>query len=191
MVPTGEGPVPGPVVVVALRIEALAVGGPVVVAGMGPRRAAEAGTRLADRLPAGTPVVVTGVCGALDDGLCPGTVLVASSVVAPGTAALPLPGAGPMADALGGLGLEPVVASLCSVDRVVRGAERSRLAAGGARAVDMETAVLVERLAGRPLCVVRTVADTPSAGMVRGGIVALRALRRLRPAFEAWARAVG
>lgn len=181
---------PGLVVVAALRIEALALGRPVVVVGMGPQRAAHGGARLAERLPAQAPVVVAGVCGALDDALRPGTVLVPDRVSGPGGTLVELPGAAAMAEALAALGHQPVVVPLRSVDRVARGEERRRLAAGGARAVDMETATLVEHLAGHPLCVVRTVADTPAVGVVRGGIAGLRALRRLRPAFVAWAATV-
>lgn len=180
-------------VVVALRIERVAVGGAVVVTGMGPRRAAGAAARLARTLAPGTPVVMTGVCGAVDAAVRPGTVVVADRVGLGHDVPAPLPGAEAMCRALVAAGLAPVVGRLSTVDRMVRGAERDRLAAAGVLAVDMESAVVVEALRAdghRPVAVVRTVSDTPGTGVVRGGVPALVALRRLRPAFEAWAEAV-
>ncbi len=173
-----------PVMVVALRIEALALGRPVVVAGMGPRRAARAGAALARRLAPGSRVVVCGVCGALDPALSSGTVVVADTVGRPGAAPTPLPEVPGLAGALRSAGLVVVQCPIVSVGRVARGEQRRRLAATAA-AVDMESAALVEALDGHPVAVVRVVADTPVSGLVSGGVRALRVLHRLRPVLDA------
>lgn len=181
-----------PLVLAALRIEALAIGGPVAVVGMGPRRAAAAAMVVAGGLAAGRPVVVAGVCGGLDPALRPGTVVVATSVEDAGPSggpAVALPGAAAMVAALRAAGVDAVGGRLVSTPRVARGADRHRLAAGGATAVDMESAAVVAAIGPRPVAVVRAVADTVTSGMVGGGLRGLRALRGLRPAFDAWAAA--
>ena len=175
----------GPVAVVAMRIEAVALGRPVVVCGMGPGRAAAAGVSLAERLAPAGAVVVTGVCGALDPALGSGTVVMADAVRRAGGDAVtlaPLPG---LRQALQLAGLPVVGGTVVSAAAVVRGAARRELAREGA-VVDKEAAALVEVLGDRPVAVVRVVADTPRSGMVRGGLVALRALRRVGHALDGW-----
>ncbi|MGH8997163.1 MAG: 4-hydroxy-3-methylbut-2-enyl diphosphate reductase, partial [Acidimicrobiales bacterium] len=54
----------------------------------------------------------------------------------------------------------------------------------------MESAWFADTLGDTPLVVVRTVADSLTGGPILGGIRALRALRQVRPALEAWAAAV-
>jgi hypothetical protein len=66
------------VVVVALRLEGWAIGGPVEVSGMGLARAGAAAARLRRRLPAEAPVVLSGLCGAVAP-LAPGTLVVATA----------------------------------------------------------------------------------------------------------------
>lgn len=184
-------PADGPVVVVAMGIERWALGGPAEVTGVGPTRAAAAARDLAARLPPGVPVALTGLCGALDP-LEPGTAVVADAVGALGDAPQPLAGAEQVRAACAAAWPGPVAQGwLLSVDQVVRGRRRSALRATGAVAVDMETAAWAEHLgSGRPLAVVRVVADGPGAGMVRGGLVGLRQLRRLRPVLLRWAEEV-
>lgn len=181
---------------VALRVEAWVVGPPVTAVGMGPRRAAVAGAALAAATPAGTPLALTGVCGGLVPGVAPGDVVVATAVTTapggPGGARRWELDAEPVLAAVRGAGLRAVAGVLVSVDRLARGpAVRAALAAGGAVAVDMETAALLAALDGRPVAVARTVADAPGSGMVIGGLRALASLRRLRPALDAWAASVG
>lgn len=186
----GDGAAPV-VLVAALRVEAWALGGPVTVVGMGPDRAAAGGAALAARLPPDVAVVVSGVCGGLDGSLAPGTVLVADRVAGEGLPERTFPQADTVAAALRGAGLAVAVGPLWSSATVVRGAARRRLAATGAVAVDMESAALVAALPGRPVAVVRVVADTPDHGPVRGGLRALVTLRRLRRALAWWPPGVG
>lgn len=177
-------------VVAALRIEALAVGGRTVRCGIGPARAAACGTDLARHLPADQPVAVVGVAGGLDPALPAGAVVVASEVASVGELAIALPHARVLAQILDRAGVEVHLRAIVSTDRIARGARRCQLASGGAAAVDMESATLVRSLSGRPLVVVRALADTPTTGMARGGVRALLALHRLRPAVTTWAAAL-
>ena len=64
------------------------------------------------------------------------------------------------------------------------------MAADGAIAVDTEAAWLAEALGPRPLAVVLAVADSGGHAPVAGGLRALGALLRVRPALERWAQAV-
>lgn len=185
------GSLGGPVVVVALRLEAWAVGGSPVVTGMGPVRAGRAAASLADRLDPRQPVVVSGVCGGLRDDVASGTVVVASAVGPADGPLRTLTGCDTVLDALDRAGIPAVAGVVVSTDRVVRGADRAALAATGAVAVDMESDAVVGRLGGRPLAVVRVVADTPQVGVVRGGVRALGVLRHLRPSLRAWAASLG
>lgn len=80
--------------------------------------------------------------------------------------------------------------------RVTRGAARRDLAAGGALAVDLESAVLAGAARERPLAVVRVVVDTSShplatSGTVGRGMTALRRLRTIAPALVRWHQATG
>jgi 4-hydroxy-3-methylbut-2-en-1-yl diphosphate reductase len=78
---------------------------------------------------------------------------------------------------------------------LVRGAERERLAAGGALAADLESAGLLTAAADRPAIVVRAVSDTAARPLgpatLGGGIAALRSLRQAGPALARWAAAAG
>lgn len=174
------------------------------------RRRALAAARRARRLPA-TAVGVAGFCGALDDTLRAGDVVVATGLVdggGDGDAGGDPPGGGP--DAALAAGADALVAALrargvrsvhtgrvVSSARIVHGSERARLAAAGALAADMESAWLRDAADGRPFAVLRVVLDTPSTSLarplaaLRDALTAWRALRRAAPALAEWARATG
>jgi len=138
--------------------------------------------------------VIAGCCGALDEALAPGEVVVATEVRGP-EGARACPGAVDLAAALGRCGLRTHAGPIVSADHIVRGQERAELAAGGALAVDMESAWLAEAANGLPLAVVRTVLDTPSREIFNpvatavGSVRAYRALSRCGPALAEWALA--
>jgi len=172
----------------ALRIEALAVGGPVQVIGMGPQRAAAA--RLA---PAGGPVAVAiaGVAGGLAEGVVAGDVIVASELRTLDGRVRMLPSAAMVAAELERAGCVVRLGAIVSVPRYTRGDERRSLGESGALAADMESAWVADTLGDTPLAVVRTVADSLSDGPIVGGLKALKALRKVRPTLEVWAAAHG
>lgn len=176
--------------VTALWIEALAVGGRSVHCGMGPARAAACSLDLARELAPEQPVAVVGVAGGLDSRLPSGALVVACAVARPGEPATDLPHAPALVRIFEQAGVEAYLRPVVSTDRVARGAMRAELAAGGAAAVDMESASLVGSLSGRPMVVVRALADTADVGMLRGGVRGLLALRSVRPALTAWAAAL-
>lgn len=191
---------PGPrgtslVVAAPLRVEALALrrGAAdlrVLRTGMGPARARRAARTLAD--DAASALAIAGVCGALDTSLVPGDVFVADALLAPDGSLLRRIEAGPLCEVLAARGVEAHVGALISVEKLVRGYDRAALLARGARAVDMESTWLAAGAGDRPLAVLRVVSDGPghelwSAGIVKNGLVALRALRNAAPALADWA----
>jgi 4-hydroxy-3-methylbut-2-enyl diphosphate reductase len=164
----------------------------VVVTGYGPRRASARETMLRDQPFAA--MAIAGVGGGLAADLRPGDLVVASEVT-DGHTVIPCPSAALLAGELRRAGLRVRVGRVVTVDHLVRGAERERLAATGALVADMESAVLARAAAGRPLAVVRAVSDTPdrplvSPGVLGGGLAALRSLRAAGPALARWAAAV-
>jgi 4-hydroxy-3-methylbut-2-enyl diphosphate reductase len=92
-------------------------------------------------------------------------------------------------------GLRARTGAVVTVDHALsRRGERERLAAAGAAAADMESAMLLQGAAGRPAVVLLAISDTPdrpllSPWTVPGGIAALRSLRRAGPALARWAAA--
>jgi 4-hydroxy-3-methylbut-2-en-1-yl diphosphate reductase len=178
-----------------LRIEAHAArrGAPradVLRTGFGPRRARHAAATAAAR-PADA-VAILGFCGALDDSLQPGDVVVADQLRAGEGEPVMCGHSASVAEALTEGGLRVRRGPLVSVPKMARGAERARLAGGGSIAVDMESAWLAEAAAGRPFAALRAVVDTPSHELVRfstlsGGIKAYRALKSAASALERWA----
>jgi 4-hydroxy-3-methylbut-2-enyl diphosphate reductase len=159
--------------------------------GMGPVRA----ERTAARLPAFGALAVAGFGGALDRGLRPGDVLVASEVRF-GDRLTPCPSARLLAGELTRAGISARVGPLLTSDHVVTGAERLRLSGTGARAVDMESGPLAAAAAGRPFAAVRVIVDTPdrtllSRATVSGGLAARRTLGRIGPILMRWAAAAG
>lgn len=192
-----------------LRIEALAVssglrrarplGKPVQVVrtGAGWRRASATAGRLTRTMPLAAPapvVAITGVCGGLAASLTPGELVVADVVVAADGSRTPLRSAAGLAAALTDTGLSVRLGSILTTSRLVRGADRHRLAEGGALAVDLETAALVTAPWPGPVVVVRAVVDTADAELaststLRGGRRALAALGRAAPVLAEWAGA--
>ena len=164
----------------------------VVRTGMGPRRSAQALPRLM-AAPA-RALAVVGFCGALDDTLGPGELVVASELRDPEGGAIACPGAELLVAELRRAGLRARVGTIASARRLVLGDARGRLAATGAIAVDMESAWLAPAAAGRPFAVVRVVVDTPAREVHRplatvGGILRASAvLRRAVRPLEVWAR---
>jgi 4-hydroxy-3-methylbut-2-enyl diphosphate reductase len=170
----------------------------VVRVGMGPRKSARGAAAASARSNGDTrAVAVAGFCGALDQTLHPGDVVVASEVRGPdGTR--PLPSSGMLVAALSRLGVRARLGPIVSVDHIVRGVERGTLTESGAIAVDMESAWLAPAANGHPLAVLRVVTDGAGRDLVAhpmataaGGIRAYRALARAAPALEAWAKATG
>ncbi|MFG2193742.1 1-hydroxy-2-methyl-2-butenyl 4-diphosphate reductase [Streptomyces sp. NPDC048639] len=177
--------------------------GPVTVlrTGMGPQAAERA---MADALgppsAAGAAVIATGFCAGLAPGMHPGDVVVADETRDRyGNTACTGPGI--LARALAEIvahrpGRTVHTGPLTGSDHVVRGAERAELAAGGAIAVDMESAVTLRsavQAGPRPVAAVRVVVDAPEhelvrIGTLRGGISAFRVLRAILPAFFEWHR---
>ena len=167
--------------------------GRVVATGYGPRRAAARADALRQEPFAALAVAGTG--GGLSAELRPGDLVVASEV-SDGHRVIPCPSAALLAGELRRAGLRVRVGRVVTVDHLVRGTERERLAATGALVADMESAVLARAADGRPLAVVRAVSDTPerplaSPGALGGGLAALRSLRAAAPALARWAAAVG
>ena len=178
-----------------LRIEAHAArkgapGADVMVTGMGPDRSRAAAAAAASR-PA-SAVAVLGFCGALDDSLRPGDVVVAEELRVNEGHPILCRQSDSVAAALAEAGVRARRGPLLSVPKAVRGAKRAELASVGSLAVDMESAWLAEAAAGRPFAALGAVVDTPSHELVRfstlsGGIKAYRALRSAASALEHWA----
>ncbi|MEU8198234.1 4-hydroxy-3-methylbut-2-enyl diphosphate reductase [Microbispora amethystogenes] len=163
----------------------------VVRVGMGPDRAA----RAAALLPPAGALAVTGFAGALDDGLRPGDVLVATEVRS-GDRVWPCPSAPLLAGELARAGLRAVTGPLVTSPRVVAGRDRRALAAEGAVAVDMESAPLAAAARGRPFAAVRVIVDTPATPLLSlatmgGAAAACRTLARIGPVLARWAAATG
>jgi len=187
---------PGGAIVVALRLEALALRRrtghvPVLRTGMGPRRVAGAASHLA-RYPGW---MSAGLCGGLAEGVRPGDLVVATEVV-DGPHRLPVRGADALAQRLRRPGVRVLTGPLAAGAAVVHGAARTRLARNGALAVDMESGALSALAGAKPFAAVRVVVDTADAPLLRPGTPlrvfrALRNLRRSGPALAAWAGAVG
>jgi 4-hydroxy-3-methylbut-2-en-1-yl diphosphate reductase len=189
---------PGLLVLAPLRLEANAVrrgltrpGSQVLHTGMGASRARKS----ADKRPPYPfgAMVVMGTAAGLSDDLSPGDLVVATEV-SDGETTVPLPGADLLAAELRRAGLTARAGRVITVRKLVKSAERRRLAADGYLAADMETAALLGTIRntgdGRPVAVIRAVSDAGfGPGMVGGGIAALRSLRRAAPVAEKWAAA--
>jgi 4-hydroxy-3-methylbut-2-enyl diphosphate reductase len=128
-----------------------------------------------------------GVGAGLTTDLSPGDLVVATEV-----GGVTCPSAPLLAGELRRAGLRVHLGPVVTVDHLVRKGERAELAASGAILADMESAPLAAAAADRPLAVVRAVSDTPDrpvAGIVSGGLAALRSLRAAAPVVERWAAA--
>ena len=134
-------------------------------------------------------MVVMGTAAGLGDDLSPGDLVVASEVT-DGETTVTLPGADLLAAELRRAGLTARAGRVITVQKLVKPADRLRLAADGYLAADMETATLLDAAAGRPMAVIRAVSDSGfGPGMVGGGLAALRSLRKAAPVAEKWAAA--
>jgi 4-hydroxy-3-methylbut-2-enyl diphosphate reductase len=181
----------------AIEVRAIRAGAPwsrVEKIGMGPRRA-RAAARLTHH-PEQRSALIAGVCGALDPGLEPGDVVLASELRT-AVKTLPCPDPTILAGVLRRGGLRVHVGPIVSSTGLVFGERRRELALAGALAVDMESAWLADDARAQPLTTLRVVLDTPRYEFhhpARAAIAARRAFRALREAsslLEAWARALG
>jgi len=189
-----ESAKPGLLVLAPLRIEANAVRrgltkstSHVLHTGMGATRARKSVGK-SQQKPFGA-MVVMGTAAGLGDDLSPGDLVVASEV-SDGETTVALPGADLLAAELRRAGLTARAGRVITVQKLVKSAERGRLAADGYVAADMETAALLGATDGRPVAVIRAVSDGGfGPGMVGGGLAALRSLRKAAPVAEKWAAA--
>jgi 4-hydroxy-3-methylbut-2-en-1-yl diphosphate reductase len=194
-------PVPelGLTVLAPLPVEARAVraGAPwatVHQIGMGPRRAARS-AHIASAADGG-PVLVAGFCGALDPGLEPGDVVLASEVRGP-TGTTQCADVSILAGVLRRAGLQVRVGPIASSQRLVLRERRRALHRTGAIAVDMESAWLAADSTASPFVTLRVVIDTHRHELhrpLRTMTAAARAYATLRRACglaEDWARALG
>ncbi|WP_299534578.1 1-hydroxy-2-methyl-2-butenyl 4-diphosphate reductase [uncultured Streptomyces sp.] len=178
----------------------------VVRTGMGPKAAETALERVLGGPQAGAggtfvpgAVVAAGFCAGLLPGMHPGDVVVAEET-REGDAVTPCAGVPLLVEALTRAlpGRTVHTGPLTGSDHVVRGPERAALGAGGAIAVDMESAATLRtalRHGPRPVAAVRVVVDAPEHELVRiatvrGGISAFRVLRAVLPAFHEWHRSL-
>ena len=130
----------------------------VIRTGAGPRRARIAAARgLAVEDARG--VAVVGLCAATRPGVEPGEVVLATELRRPDGRITKIPGNPLLASSLRRLGLEVSVGPVASVEHVAGPCERAFVRETGASAVDMESAWLADASAGRPLAVLRTVAE--------------------------------
>jgi 4-hydroxy-3-methylbut-2-en-1-yl diphosphate reductase len=184
-----------------LRLEARAVrrgiGGDCDVrrTGYGAARAQAAADRL--RNVTFKALAIAGVGGGLTADQQPGDLVVATQVGRDGASAQAgCPSAPLLAGELRRAGLRASAGPVVTVGHLVRRGQAARLAADGALAADMESAMLLAGAAGRPAVVIRALSDTPqrpllSPWAVPGGIAALRSLRLAGPALARWAEACG
>ena len=174
---------------------AVANAGRVVRTGYGPVRAHKAAGKFAGE-PFGK-MIVAGVGAGLDPSLRPGDIVVGTEVVTDGAdsgvrcASAPL-----LAGELRRAGLRVRTGRIVTVDHLVSGTDRERLARTGALAADMESAQLAAAAGARPLVVIRAISDIPGRTLVHprtvtGGLAALRSLRKAGPVLERWAAAAG
>jgi 4-hydroxy-3-methylbut-2-en-1-yl diphosphate reductase len=186
-------------VVAPLSLEARAVraGAPsarVHQIGMGPRRAARSAHLASNGV--GGAVLIAGFCGALDPGLEPGDVVLASELRGP-TGTTPCDDPSILAGALRRSGLRVHIGPIASSQRLVLRERRRALARSGALAVDMESAWIAPAAQDRPLVAMRVVVDTHRHELhrplrtVAAAATAYRALRRACELAEGWAKALG
>jgi len=152
-------------------------------------------SRAGDDLPVG-PRLITGVAGALTTSVSPGDLVVASEIRDATTGRVTrCPAAPLLLGALRRAGHTVHLGPMVTTEQIVDDpAERARLAAGGALAVDTESALLLAGVPDGQAVVVRAIVDTPhqrlfSLGTAPRGIKALTALRRAAPVLEEWVRA--
>ncbi|NYH93100.1 4-hydroxy-3-methylbut-2-enyl diphosphate reductase [Actinopolymorpha rutila] len=164
--------------------------------GMGRRHAESAAHLLAHTGPPPSGVAVTGVAGALDPGLAPGDVVVATEVRA-GERTVACPSAQLLAARLARLGLTIRTGPVVSRERLVSGAARTALRDTGALAVDLESGWLAAGLpTSTATACVRVVADPATGPLWRPVTLAhlrtaVRTLATVAPALADWGAATG
>ncbi|MBV8079263.1 MAG: 4-hydroxy-3-methylbut-2-enyl diphosphate reductase [Actinobacteria bacterium] len=175
-----------------LRAEAVALGKRRVLrTGMGPRHARIAAARaLAVEADA---VVVAGACAAVSPELRPGDVVCATEIRRAGSEPVQVPASALLAAALRRRGLRVHVGAVESVETLTGPRERS---GKDVLAVDMESAWLAAGAGGRPFAVVRVVSEAAGQRLVDPrtlvtGARAVATLRRVAPALDEWAAAIG
>ncbi|KKZ70513.1 phosphorylase family protein [Streptomyces showdoensis] len=172
----------------------------VVRTGMGPAHARRTVSRALEREAwRDAAVIASGFCAGLEPGMHPGDLVVADETRGP-DGVTPCTGTELLVKALARAvpGRAVHTGPLTGSDHVVRGPERAELRAGGAVAVDMESAATLRTAVAagpRPVAAVRVVVDAPEhelvrIGTVRGGISAFRVLRAVLPAFFEWHRSL-
>ena len=190
---------PSLLVLAPLRLEAAALrpalrDARVLRVGMGRRRASAAAQSVRET-PIGA-IAVAGFCGAVTPTLRPGDVVVATEVRTLDGDVHACRGTAPLVTALRRRGLRVETGPIVSADRILGPAERERLRASGAVAVDMESAWLAGAAGARPFAVVRVVVDVRGRRLldprtIAAGVRAFRSLRRSAGALGEWARATG
>src|ERR1700728_383022 len=217
-----QGASAGLLVLAPLRLEANAVrrgltqpSSRVMHTGLGATRARKSAGKSQPH-PFGA-MIVMGTAAGLSDDLTPGDLVVASEVT-DGETTITLPGADLLAAELRRAGLNARAGRVIQVKKIVSSSERTRLAADGYLAADMESAAIVAAVkgqapaaqqlaesaglnavdaaalaaasAGRPVAIIRAVSDGGfGPGMVTGGMSALRSLRAAAPVAERWGAA--
>jgi 4-hydroxy-3-methylbut-2-enyl diphosphate reductase len=182
-------------VLTAVRSEAEAIGGGVMLTGVGMEQAGTTGVRIRESLASGTPVALAGIARRLDPGLAPGALVVATELrTTDGTPPRRLPAAELVAGDLARLGLHVRTGPLVSSSWPLSSEEAKVLAADGAIAWDMESAWLARQLPDHPIAVVRAIVETGGTGAMGSPNAPLRGLGSLlgvRTSLERWARASG
>jgi 4-hydroxy-3-methylbut-2-enyl diphosphate reductase len=197
-------------VLTAVRSEAEAIGGGVMLTGVGMEQAGTTGARMREQLAAGTPVALAGIARRLDPDLAPGALVVATELrTTDGTPPRRLPGADLVAGDLARLGLHVRTGPLVSTSWPLSAEEAKVLAAEGAIAWDMESAWLARQLPDHPIAVVRAIVEaggtgepgglagaggtggTGGAGGANAPLRGLGSLLGIRTSLERWARASG
>lgn len=154
-----------PVFLAPLGIEAVAIrrgarDGAIERIGMGRARATKSCAALAARLEPSRPVVLLGVCGAIDADLRAGEVVVASSLCSSdGALQQELRDPAQVVELLRSGGLSVRTGTIACSERIVKGEERAQIKQTGALAVEMEALWCLELAKSRPFAVVRVVLD--------------------------------
>jgi 4-hydroxy-3-methylbut-2-enyl diphosphate reductase len=187
------------VVLAPLSVEASAVraGAPwarVQKIGMGPKRATRSAQLV--RGSAGSAILIAGFCGALDPGLEPGDIVLATELRGP-TGTTICDDTTILEGVLRRGGLRVRRGPIASSQRLVLRERRRTLQRSGALAVDMESAWLAPAIGGQPLVTLRVVMDTHRHELHRplrtlhAVAAAYRNLRRACALVGDWAQALG
>jgi 4-hydroxy-3-methylbut-2-en-1-yl diphosphate reductase len=185
----------GLLIAAPLRLEAFVIArgqppGRIRHTGLGPRRARAAVAALLD--DPGDALLVLGFGGGLAEDSEVGEVVVADEVWGPDGTRVNCTDPHKLAGVMEIAGLIVRCGVVCSVARPALGKARARLRAGGAIAVDMESAWLASAARGRPFSVVRVLSDTPTRELTRplltvaGVVRASLELRRVAAALHGW-----